>query len=89
MDAIKVARSSWRRPSSAKTTEEGQRQLHEQAASAEENGPMEAQFGGDKYVPDTEEVYWQRDPAESVEGERRQRHAESGGDAEGAVASTV
>ena len=52
-------------------------------------GPMEAQFGGDKYVPDTEEVYWQRDPAESVEGERRQRHAESGGDAEGAVASTV
>ena len=34
---------------------------------------MEAQFGGDKYVPDTEEVYWQRDPAESVEGERRQR----------------
>ena len=52
-------------------------------------GLMEAQFGGDKYVPDTEEVYWQRDPAESVEGERRQRHAESGGDAEGAVASTV
>ena len=50
---------------------------------------MEAQFGGDKYVPDTEEVYWQRDPAESVEGERRPRHAESGGDAEGAVASTV
>ena len=49
----------------------------------------EAQSGGDKYVPDTEEVYWQRDPAESVEGERRQRHAESGGDAEGAVASTV
>ena len=47
---------------------------------------MEAQFGGDKCVPDTEEVYWQRDPAESVEGERRQRHAESGGDAEGAVA---
>ena len=43
----------------------------------------------DKHVPDTEEVYWQRDPAESVEGERRQRHAESGGDAEGAVASTV
>ena len=52
-------------------------------------GPTEAQLGGDKYVPDTEEVYWQRDPAESVEGERRQRHAESGGDAEGAVASTV
>ena len=44
---------------------------------------MEAQFGGDKYVPDTEEVYWQRDPAESVEGERRQRHAESGADVEG------
>ena len=31
-------------------------------------GPTEAQLGGDKYVPDTEEVYWQRDPAESVEG---------------------
>ena len=46
-------------------------------------GPTEAQLGGDKYVPDTDEVYWQRDPAESVEGERRQRHAESGADVEG------
>ena len=27
----------------------------------------EAQSGGDKYVPDTEEVYWQRDPADLPE----------------------
>ena len=55
---------------------------------------MEAQFGGDKYVPDTEEVggLLAARPSgkrASVDGERRQRHAESGGDAEGAVASTV
>ena len=30
-------------------------------------GPTEAQLGGDKYVPDTEEVYWQRDPADLPE----------------------
>ena len=51
MDAIKVARSSWRRPSSAKTTEEGQRQLHEQAASAEENGPDGGSVRGGQVCP--------------------------------------
>ena len=30
-------------------------------------GPTEAQLGGDKYVPDTEEVYWHRDPADLPE----------------------
>ena len=30
-------------------------------------GPTEAQLGGDKYVPDTEKVYWQRDPADLPE----------------------
>ena len=30
-------------------------------------GPTEAQLGGDEYVPDTEEVYWQRDPADLPE----------------------
>ena len=45
-------------------------------------GPTEAQLGGDIYVPDTEGVYWQRNPAESAEGERRQRHAKSGREAD-------
>ena len=42
-------------------------ELHEHAASAEEYGPDGGSVRGDKYVPDTEEVYWQRDPADLPE----------------------